>query len=376
MLEDAAPGAAAAAHAAGMRCIAIPYVAAQADAPEFATAGLLLRGGQGEFTARAAYTWLACARCGPPSRTPVTILAGNVDAPRPLLIFWTIFRTPFDISNRIEEHMAAPLSRRTLPAGHGDRRGHARAPVRGERGERSARRRPRAPAALAALAAPAAWSVRPFGLEEVTLGRGVFADKRRLMLDHARGYDVNRQLQVFRANAGLSTLGAVAPGGWEGLDGEANGNLRGHYTGHFLTMLSQAYRGTGERIFAERIGTMVGALTEVREALRHDPAVLSTQAASAPPPRTCAAPTSTSTCPPVSSATPRRSRWPPGSGPPTTAPGPASSTSATTPTATSTSPPATPTAYRASPSPTAVPRASRASTARPRCPWTSGVTWP
>ncbi|AZQ32968.1 HAD family phosphatase [Streptomyces cyaneochromogenes] len=57
VLEDAAPGAAAA-HAAGMRCIAIPYVAAQADAPEFATADLLLRGGQGEFTARAAYDWL------------------------------------------------------------------------------------------------------------------------------------------------------------------------------------------------------------------------------------------------------------------------------------------------------------------------------
>ncbi|MFF5498499.1 HAD family hydrolase [Streptomyces aquilus] len=58
VLEDAAPGAAAA-HAAGMRCIAIPYVAAQADAPEFATADLLLRGGQEEFTARAAYDWLA-----------------------------------------------------------------------------------------------------------------------------------------------------------------------------------------------------------------------------------------------------------------------------------------------------------------------------
>ncbi|NEB19862.1 HAD family hydrolase [Streptomyces coelicoflavus] len=58
VLEDAAPGAAAA-HAAGMRCIAIPYVADQADAPEFATAGLLLRRGQEEFTARAAYDWLA-----------------------------------------------------------------------------------------------------------------------------------------------------------------------------------------------------------------------------------------------------------------------------------------------------------------------------
>lgn len=58
VMEDAAPGAAAA-HAAGMRCIAIPYVAAQADDPAFATAGLLLRGGQAAFTAQSAYDWLA-----------------------------------------------------------------------------------------------------------------------------------------------------------------------------------------------------------------------------------------------------------------------------------------------------------------------------
>ncbi|MFI2632284.1 beta-L-arabinofuranosidase domain-containing protein [Streptomyces collinus] len=129
--------------------------------------------------------------------------------------------------------------------------------------------------ATAVTAAPSAWTVRPFALENVALRPGPFADKRKLMLDHARGYDVNRLLQVFRANAGLSTGGAVAPGGWEGLDGEANGNLRGHYTGHFLTMLAQAYRGTKEQVFADRIGTMVGALTEVRAALRREPAVLS-----------------------------------------------------------------------------------------------------
>ena len=57
VLEDAVPGAAAA-HAAGMRCVAIPYVAAQAEDPAFATVGLLFRGGQGEFTARVAYEWL------------------------------------------------------------------------------------------------------------------------------------------------------------------------------------------------------------------------------------------------------------------------------------------------------------------------------
>jgi DUF1680 family protein len=127
----------------------------------------------------------------------------------------------------------------------------------------------------AALAAPSAWTLQPFALKDVALREGVFTAKRALMLNHGRGYDVDRLLQVFRANAGLSTRGAVAPGGWEGLDGEANGNLRGHYTGHFLTMLSQAYAGTGEKVYADKIRSMIGALTEVREALRRDPAVLS-----------------------------------------------------------------------------------------------------
>ncbi|MFC9950768.1 HAD family phosphatase, partial [Streptomyces prasinus] len=57
VVEYAVPGVAAS-HAAGLLCVAIPYVAAQADAPEFAAAALLLRGGQREFTARAAHEWL------------------------------------------------------------------------------------------------------------------------------------------------------------------------------------------------------------------------------------------------------------------------------------------------------------------------------
>ncbi|WP_419723975.1 HAD family hydrolase [Streptomyces pratensis] len=57
VLEDAPPGAAAA-RAAGMRCIAVPYVAATAFDPAFAAADLLFAGGQSEFTAEAAYAWL------------------------------------------------------------------------------------------------------------------------------------------------------------------------------------------------------------------------------------------------------------------------------------------------------------------------------
>ncbi|KIF73218.1 hydrolase [Streptomyces sp. 150FB] len=57
VVEDAAPGVLAA-HAAGMRCIAVPYVRGTASDPAYATAGLLFPGGQGEFTAKAAYDWL------------------------------------------------------------------------------------------------------------------------------------------------------------------------------------------------------------------------------------------------------------------------------------------------------------------------------
>ncbi|WP_200302044.1 HAD family hydrolase [Streptomyces adelaidensis] len=60
VLEDALPGAVAA-HAAGMRCVVVPSLAAQADDPAFATAGLLVRGGQEEFTAREAYDWIVAS---------------------------------------------------------------------------------------------------------------------------------------------------------------------------------------------------------------------------------------------------------------------------------------------------------------------------
>ncbi|ATW47298.1 HAD family hydrolase [Streptomyces xantholiticus] len=57
VLEDAPPGAAAA-RAAGMRCIAVPYVEGTAGDTAFLAADLLFPGGQREFTAEAAYGWL------------------------------------------------------------------------------------------------------------------------------------------------------------------------------------------------------------------------------------------------------------------------------------------------------------------------------
>ncbi|MGP3948443.1 HAD family hydrolase [Streptomyces sp. 7N604] len=64
VLEDSPPGAEAA-HRAGMRCIAIPYVPGTAADPAFGTAGLLFAGGQGEFDAGAALDWVTAASRGP-----------------------------------------------------------------------------------------------------------------------------------------------------------------------------------------------------------------------------------------------------------------------------------------------------------------------
>ncbi|AQU69973.1 HAD family hydrolase [Streptomyces niveus] len=58
VLEDAPPGVVAA-RAAGMRCVAVPYVPGTADDPAFLGAELLFARGQGEFTARAAEAWLS-----------------------------------------------------------------------------------------------------------------------------------------------------------------------------------------------------------------------------------------------------------------------------------------------------------------------------
>ncbi|WP_236067796.1 glycoside hydrolase family 127 protein, partial [Streptomyces brasiliscabiei] len=110
---------------------------------------------------------------------------------------------------------------------------------------------------------PATWSVRPFPLDQVTLGDGVFRAKRDLMLNYARSYPADRILAVFRANAGLDTRGARPPGGWE----TADGNLRGHYGGHFLTLVAQAFADTREAALKTKLDYLVGALGECQTAL-------------------------------------------------------------------------------------------------------------
>jgi DUF1680 family protein len=126
-------------------------------------------------------------------------------------------------------------------------------------------------AAQSAAAAPRARVVRPFALSQVTLESGLFQQKRDRMLNYARNYgsetDIfagpDRLLRNFRANAGLETRGAEPPGSWE----NATGYLRGHYAGHFMSMLAQSFAGTGDEVYKRKLDYMIAALAECQQAL-------------------------------------------------------------------------------------------------------------
>ncbi|MBW3553197.1 MAG: glycoside hydrolase family 127 protein [Gemmatimonadetes bacterium] len=115
------------------------------------------------------------------------------------------------------------------------------------------------------------WTVQPFPLNRVSILDGVFQQKRDRMLNYLRNYGSDtdmlagpdRMLSIFRANAGLDTRGAEPPGSWE----DENGYLRGHYAGHYMSALAQAYAETGDPVYKEKLDYMVSALAECQAAL-------------------------------------------------------------------------------------------------------------
>ncbi|GAA1680287.1 hypothetical protein GCM10009830_29130 [Glycomyces endophyticus] len=125
--------------------------------------------------------------------------------------------------------------------------------------------------------------LRPFPHDAVRLAdASVFARARDELLHLARVYPVDRLLAVFRRNAGLDTRGALAPGNWEdfghpnedawgehdypGREHAQTANLlRGHYAGHFLSLLALA--STGEPALRAKVDDFVAGLGEVQTAL-------------------------------------------------------------------------------------------------------------
>ncbi|KAI1283586.1 hypothetical protein F5Y07DRAFT_350050 [Xylaria sp. FL0933] len=103
--------------------------------------------------------------------------------------------------------------------------------------------------------------VRPFALDQVQLGNGLLQEKRDRIKAFLRSYDERKFLVLFNNQAGRpNPKGVTPPGGWE--DG---GLLSGHWTGHFMTALSQAYADQGEQVFKTKLDWMINELAACQD---------------------------------------------------------------------------------------------------------------
>jgi uncharacterized protein len=105
-------------------------------------------------------------------------------------------------------------------------------------------------------------SIRPFPLKDVRLLAGPLRQAQELNARYLLSLPQDRLQRSFRINAGLGS-NAEPLGGWEKPDCE----LRGHFTGHYLSACALAYAGTGESEFRRRAGTMVAELARCQKAL-------------------------------------------------------------------------------------------------------------
>ena len=108
----------------------------------------------------------------------------------------------------------------------------------------------------------------PFPMTQVRLLPSVFADAQ----DWNRGFmsrmAVDRLVYNFRANAGLPGVPAKPFGGWEQpANGQRASELRGHFTGHFLSASAQLYASTGDKEAKAKGDEIVGELAKCQEAL-------------------------------------------------------------------------------------------------------------
>lgn len=107
--------------------------------------------------------------------------------------------------------------------------------------------------------------IRPFRLNQVRLGSGLLQEKRDRVTTFLHDYDERRFLILFNNQAGRPNPDGISvPGGWE--DG---GLLSGHWTGHFMTALSQAYAEQGDdaELYKDKLDWMVTELAACQKAI-------------------------------------------------------------------------------------------------------------
>jgi len=104
--------------------------------------------------------------------------------------------------------------------------------------------------------------VEPFALGDVRLGAGAAADEFAVNRRYLLALDPDRLLHTFRLTAGLPTSAAPL-GGWEAPDNE----LRGHFTGHYLSALALMHAQSGDAEAQRRASYVVAELARCQAAI-------------------------------------------------------------------------------------------------------------
>ena len=106
----------------------------------------------------------------------------------------------------------------------------------------------------------AAMKVKPFPLRQVRLVGPLWKECMERDLKYLNDLDANRLLHNFRVQAGVPST-AQPLGGWE----EPKCELRGHFTGHYLTAYALMYASTGDEKIKAKADRMVAELTKCQE---------------------------------------------------------------------------------------------------------------
>ena len=109
---------------------------------------------------------------------------------------------------------------------------------------------------------PATPKVQPFPLSAVRLLDGAFRQAQEWNRGYLNRLPVDRLVHNFRLNAGLGST-AQPLGGWE----EPKGELRGHFTGHFLSACALMYGSTGDAAIKAKGDEIVAELAKCQAKL-------------------------------------------------------------------------------------------------------------
>lgn len=104
--------------------------------------------------------------------------------------------------------------------------------------------------------------LQPFDLKDIRLGAGPVLEAAQVNRRYLMELDPDRLLHMFRLTAGLAST-AEPLGGWEAPDNE----LRGHFTGHYLSACALLAAQTGDAEVRTRGELMVAELAKCQAAL-------------------------------------------------------------------------------------------------------------